>query len=145
MACCVLVAVAIFGLTSTLVALLGTNHTHTRQARVDSATLVLEDFRRVAHHGGVTSRPSHEHFQSVWQRHRHDDSDSSVLSLDAGASNESLAGDTTASAFTAIVLMACAAEGLAVPDPSGSLTWPLSGAQRLPGCEPAPLERPPKA
>lgn len=145
MVCCVLVAISVFGVSSALVSLLGTNHSHTRPARSDSATLVLEDFRRLPHHGGAATQPSHEHFQTLWQRHHHAATDSSVQSLDSVAENESLAGDGTASSLAAIVLIACAVEGLAVPGPSGSMTWALSGAQLLPGRDPAPLERPPKA
>ena len=143
--CCVLVAIAFFGLASTLVSLLGTLHTHTPQARADSASLILEDFRRVAHHGAVNTKAKHEHFQSTWQRHFHEASDSSVQALDAGASSESLAADATASAVAAVVLLASALSGLAIPDTSGENAWVLSAASLLAGCDPAPLERPPKA
>ena len=143
--CCVLVAISLFGLSSTLVSLLGTNHVHTRQARIDSETLVLEDFRRVAHHGRMTARPSQEHLHSLWQRHRHEAADPSVQSCAAAAANDSLSGDVSASALAAIVLMAGAADGLAVPGLSAAMAWVLSAAQRLPDCDPDPLERPPKA
>ena len=143
--CCVLVAIAFFGLASTLVSLLGTLHTHAPQARADSATLVFEDFRRMAHHGAVNTKPEHEHFQSEWQRHFHEASDSSVQALDAAVSNDSLAADATASAVAAIVLLASALNGLAIPDPSDKNSWVLSAASLFASCELAPLERPPKA
>ena len=143
--CCVVAAVAFFGLASTLVSLLGTLHTHAPQARADSATLVFEDFRRMAHHGAVNTKPTHEHFQSEWQRHFHESSDLSVQALDAAVSNDSLAADATASAVAAIVLLASALNGLAIPDPSGQNAWLLSAASLLAGRDPAPLERPPKS
>ena len=72
---CVLVAVSLYGVTSTVVTLLGSCHTHTSADVAEAIGMVLEDFRR-ADRGYDTLGPirphTHDHSHLSLQRHHHD-------------------------------------------------------------------------
>lgn len=84
---CLLVAVPVFGVSGTLVEMLGANHAHRA-----AATLLSQgggdvmhgwvDMRRASVAAGAPRGHSHAH--SLFARHHHDHDDASVIALDGG-------------------------------------------------------------
>lgn len=139
-----LLAVPAYGLAGVAAGLFGSSHRHhsafTASEGIERAG--LHDFRRVAD-ATVTARPAHDH--SVWQRHHHDRSDASVISLDGQAQEEpSSDGASTSSGSDALGTVA--GEGIAVPEAAETgHCWPRAVACALARFAVVPMERPPKA
>lgn len=144
---CVLVAVSLYGVTSTVVAMLGSDHTHTMAESNEVYGMVLEDFRR-ADHGYETLGPMrpHTHFHShlSLQRHHHDANDASVQSIDAGA-NDAVGDGAAASATGALMMMICGCGLLIVATPlARPVRWIVTSCPAIPIGHAHPLERPPR-
>ncbi len=148
---CVLVAVSLYGVTSTVVTLLGSYHTHTSADASEAAGMVLEDFRRVGHAYDTLglARPhthTHTHAEShlSLQRHHHDDYDTTVQSIDAAA--EDPVGDgAAASAIGVLAMMFCGYALLMLTAPlARSVRWSLSECPAIPSGHAHLLERPPR-
>ena len=142
---CVLMAVALYGVTSTVVSLLGSCHTHTPADAGEAAGMVLEDFRRVDHGFdtlGLTLPHTHAHAHLLLQRHHHDPNDATVQSVDAGA-EDPLGDGAVASAIGALAMMVCGLLTVAAPL-ARSGRWSLAGCPALPSGHAHPLERPPR-
>lgn len=139
-----LLAVPAYGLAGVAAGLFGSSHRH-HSAFAFSQGIEhagLHDFRRTA---GVlvTARTAHDH--SVWQRHHHDRSDASVVSLDGPVQEESPSdGASTSSGSDAFG--GVAGEGIAVSEAAEiGRCWPRAAACALAWFLVVPLERPPKA
>lgn len=148
--CCTLVAIALGGMTSTVVGVLGSTHTHGLLATHDARALgspapELHDFRRadpinLASHGDPHA---HDHSHLSLQRHHHDPADASVQSVDAAAE-----GDTAASAATGVLMLLIfgticlwRARGRI----ARAMRWMALRCQPIPSGHALPLERPPRA
>ena len=146
---CVLVAVSLYGVTSTVVTLLGSYHTHTSADAGEAAGMVLEDFRRIDHAYdtlGLTRPHTHTHAEShlSLQRHHHDSDDATVQSIDAAA--EDPVGDAAAaSAIGVLAMMFCGFGLLVLTAPlARSVRWTLIGCPAIPSGHAHLLERPPR-
>lgn len=139
-----LLAVPACGLAGVAAGLFGSSHRH-HSALAASEGIEragLHDFRRMAD-ATVTARIAHDH--SVWQRHQHDRSDASVVSLDGQAQEESLS-DRVSTYSGSDALGTGAGEEIAVPEAAEiGRCWPRAAACALAWFVVVPLERPPKA
>ena len=138
-----LLAVPAYGLAGVAAGLFGSSHRHhSAFAASDGIERAgFHDFRRMAG-ATVTARTGHDH--SVWQRHHHDRSDASVVSLEGQAQEESQSdGASTSSGSNALGTVA--GEGIAVPEAAEiGRCWPRAAACALASFVLVPLERPPK-
>lgn len=129
-----LVALPAYGLSGTLVQMLGSAHTHVQATPTDPMA-GWQDFRRAAAGG---SHP-HPHSHAAPQRHHHVHADTSVVAMDGGSH-----GDTSTPAGSAALVFAVPTDaGLRVPRrcaPAWRLLAPLPIASR----DPERLERPPR-
>ena len=144
---CVLVAVSLYGVTSAVVTLLGSYHTHTSADAGEAAGMVLEDFRRIDHAYdtlGLTRPHMHAESHLSLQRHHHDSDDATVQSIDAGA--EDPVGDgAAASAIGMLAMMLCGFGLLMLTAPlARSVRWTLIGCPAIPSGHAHLLERPPR-
>lgn len=142
---CVLVAVSLYGVTSAVVTLLGSYHTHTSADVGEATGMVLEDFRRADRSYDTLGpiRPhTHDHSHLSLQRHHHDPNDASVESVDAGA-DEPLGDGATASVIGAVVMMVCGVLTVVAPF-ALPVRWSLARCPAIPSGHAHPLERPPR-
>lgn len=144
MVCCLLVTLALYGVSSALVALLGSNHTHSRPVSPEASASVLEDFRRLDPLDIAAGAPqTHTHLSL--QRHHHDPADTSVQSVDGAAGDDLLGSESGASTLGSLVLLAGAAGLLMVAMPLGvSVRWAVGLRPAVPSGYAHPLERPPR-
>lgn len=136
-----MVAVAVCGLSTTLLRVVGPKHVHTAAAAVSDPMAQWRDFRRTAQIPAAQPRP---HTHSIFQRHHHEHDDTSVVTLDRAGTDATASADAGASALGMSLVFALA--------PVAS--WPVCAACRggwhalpalaLKSRDPAPLERPPK-
>jgi hypothetical protein len=136
-----LVSLPVYGLSGTLLDLLGSHHRHRQADRVAASMDDWQDFRRSdAVH--VEPQP-HSHFS--WQRHHHDRSDASVVALDEAAhdaSNE----ETASSATVASAMWTTVWNAIEIHAPSGVwVAWPGDRAARVATLAVDPLDRPPNS
>lgn len=145
---CVLVALVLHGVTSTVVGLLGSHHLH-RAPVTEPAAMLLEDVRRLDFSGSMLAAPhahddASDHRHASFQRHHHDPADASVHSLDGSAHGDPAGGgDTGSAALGALALLASAWPVLAVP-PSGPMRWARAALDPIPPGHAHRLDRPPR-
>lgn len=140
---CLLVAVPVFGLSSTLVELLGANHVHRQVASAESDAMSgWVDIRRAS--GVITVRHVHSHSHSAFARHHHDRDDETVVALDGdGVQGESSDdGGASGGAFSHVLALT---DSSAFVAPSAlRFAWlAATAAAALPWLADGPL-RPPK-
>ena len=142
---CVLVALSMYGVTSTVVTLLGSHHTHTAAAAGEAAGTVLEDFRRVDHgYDTLDLARAHAHAHLALQRHHHDSNDTTVQSLDVGA-EDPVGNGAAASAIGVLAMIFCGFGLLMLAAPlARSVRWTLSACPAIPTGHAHLLERPPR-
>lgn len=144
---CVLIAVSLVGMTSTVVTLLGNDHTHTRSDISEVHGRALEDFRRADHQYdtlGPTRPQAQAHAHLLLQRHHHDRNDATVQSIDAGA-DDALGDGAVTPASCAFAMMANSCGVLTVAAPQARLVhWSLTGCPTIPNGHVHRLERPPR-
>lgn len=134
-------AVAVYGVSSTLVSLLGPNHVHRSAANADPFS-GWQDIRRVS---GVRMVPLHDHSHDDLARHHHALNDASVAALDAGAGSDGAGGDDARRVAGAAVLVLALAKVAALPAlTSTQERWSSLTEPRRAGRTVAPLERPPR-
>ncbi len=135
-------ALAICGLASVRIAMLGTNHVHLHATETAQAMAGWQDFRRGAHLGGARA-----HHHAFFERHHHAAVDTSVASTDAAAS-AAASGDTSGSttASVPVLALACAPDRSAAPALTGTdARWAAASARGIERIEAGRLERPPRA
>lgn len=142
---CVLAALSLSGVTSVVVTLLGSHHTHTSDDVDEAAGMVLEDFRRLDRgYEALSLARGHAHAHTVLQRHHHDSDDATVHSLDAAA-EESVGDGAAASAIGALAMMLCGFALLMVTAPlARSVRWTRRECPAIPSGHAHLLERPPR-
>lgn len=135
-------AVAVYGVSSTLVSLLGPNHIHRSAASADPLS-GWQDFRRVS---GVRIVPLHVHSHDGLARHHHVVNDASVVALDAAAGSDGAGSDDASRLAGAAVLVLALANVAALPALSSTQErWSSIAGPHRAGRTVAPLERPPRA
>ena len=152
---CLLLALPIYGFSSTIVQLLGTAHSHGPVAASADPMAGWADARRSPHMARTTvadghslrhshSHP-HSHSHERLERHHHDANDETVLSLD-GTVTESGASDAgSSSAGSAALVFALAGELRIDPAVASELAWTTAPADPVPSQHGERLERPPNA
>lgn len=139
--CCLLVALPLGGLSSSLVELLGPYHFHRQVQTSLSALADWQDFRRVDH--AVTAgRPVAGH--SALHRHHHAPSDVSVAAV-GGRSGDGVLGEGNASFDGSPLAWALGGEIEIRPPSVSACHWPGLIAAAEASCDTDPLERPPRA
>jgi hypothetical protein len=153
---CLLLALPVYGLSGTIIQLIGPVHFHRAIDRLDLAAslvgtdsnLVLQDFRRAD--SGVKTMSAverHElsHRQHPFARHRHAPDDTSVVVIDGSPEQALSEGDTVASAGSACLSLAVG-NGFRLNAPRcTAFAWRRAMVSALPDLTPIPPERPPKA
>lgn len=140
---CVLAALSLSGVTSVVVTLLGSHHTHTSDDVDEAAGMVLEDFRRLDR-GYEALSLARARAHTVLQRHHHDRHDATVHSLDAAA-EESVGDGAAASAIGVLAMMLCGFALLMVTAPlARSVRWTRRECPAIPMGHAHLLERPPR-
>ena len=136
-----LVALPVYGLSGTLLELLGSHHRHQQADRVATAMDGWQDFRRSA---TVHVEPQ-PHGHLLWQRHQHDRFDASVIYLDGPAQNASTE-DTTSAATVASALWTALWSAIEIHVPPGVwVPWPGDRSARVATVSVEPLDRPPNS
>lgn len=145
---CLLVAVPVFGVSGTLVEMLGANHAHR------SSTISLSQGGADVMHGWVDMRRAsiptavprgHSHSHSVFARHHHDHDDDSVIALDGGLLQGEASDDGGASngSFSHVMALTDLASS-ALPSVSRFAWLDAAAAAAMPWTADGPM-RPPKA
>ncbi|MDQ2928025.1 MAG: hypothetical protein ABI330_08640 [Caldimonas sp.] len=138
---CLLLALPYYGFSATATELLGANHVHVDVASSDAMSGWI-DFRRSDHLAEMSMPPRHTH--SVFQRHHHDPSDTSVVSLD-GASLGGAAGDGGSPTSGSVVLVLALASPICIAMPGWSeIGWQTDGVIAFDSVGGKRLERPPQ-
>lgn len=140
--CCVLVAIALGGVTSTLVGVLGSIHTH-GPATANELSPLLEDFRRLDPIHLAAPHP-HEHSHLSLERHQHDAADASVQAVDAVAEGWSDAAAASAAAGALMLTFCATSLWLPLARIATPMRWRVLRCQPLSSGHGHPLERPPR-
>ncbi len=141
LACCLAFALAICGLASVRIAMLGTHHVHLQAADTTQAMAGWQDFRRAAHLGSAPR----EHRHVLFERHHHDAVDASVASADAQGS-AGMSGDASGGTSVPVIAGAPAPAWAATPILTGAdARWAAASARGIERIESGRLERPPRA
>ena len=139
---CLLVAIPVFGLSGTMVELLGANHIHRQVASADLGVMSgWIDMRRAS--GAITVPHVHTHSHTAFARHHHDRDDDTVVALDGGAMQGDGADDGATSGASQHVLALTDAVLVASPSPLRFAWLDAAAAAALPWMADVPL-RPPK-
>lgn len=143
----VLIAVSWYGMTSTVVTLLGSDHTHTRSGIHEVPSMALVDFRRTDREFdtlGPTRPRAQAHAHLVLQRHHHDRNDATVQSIEAEA-EDALGAGTLTSTASAAAMVDCGHGALTVPAPLATpARWRHMRCPNIPSGQVHRLERPPR-
>lgn len=141
---CLLVALPVFGVSGTLVELLGPLHVH-RAALVTAPADPMAgwvDMRRAA--GLTTIRNVHGHTHGLFARHHHDRVDADVVALDAGVLQADASDDGGASGGSFSHVIAVTGVATFAASPSLRFNWQAAtSAAALPWTAGGPL-RPPR-
>lgn len=139
---CLLVALPCYGLSATMTEMLGTSHTHRTKAAKADVMQGWVDFRRSHHMADLTA--PHHHSHSMFERHHHEASDATVVSLD-GTASITAGGDGATPNGSAALVLALASSIHVVPVSWVSFTWHTPSATPFASLEGGRLERPPRA
>ena len=140
---CLLVALPVYGLSATLVPLLGSMHLHHSSSAESDPMAGWQDFRRAVHATTVVPQP---HSHSIFQRHHHAHDDASVLSLDHAASDTSSSPEGSSSSGNAATLVLAMVSPPALPGtPDRRDAWRDSFKFLPTSQDLLPLERPPRS
>ena len=147
-ACLLLVAVSLYGLSATLVELLGARHMHVELAQAQASSpegpmAGWQDPRRAT---VSISSVAHRHTHSVFERHHHAADDAGVVSLDGhghdgGLSDE--AGSVPGGSASLVLALAGSESMPALRLPP--FAWELPAAARVTSRDPERIDKPPKA
>lgn len=140
---CLLLALPVYGFSSTIVQLLGAVHTHSQVASSIDPMAGWVDYRRAPHAAdfSVSHRESHSH--SLFERHHHNANDETVLALDGPVTDTATSDVGSSSAGSAALVLALAGELRIDPAVASELEWTTAPADRIPSHVGARLERPP--
>lgn len=143
-ACCLLIALPVGGLSSVMVQMLGASHFHPLASPLGTIGTMngWQDFRRAAHLQDATPWV---HAHALFDRHHHAPGDATVVALD-GANADSPSGNAASSEIAGVGLALRADDGIG-PRPPGAVAapWPRFDAARFKSCDLPRLERPPQA
>lgn len=139
-----LIALPVYGLSATLVQLLGASHVHVRTVQAAASLDGWHDFRRAVarteRHAAV-----HLHAHAAFARHRHARDDVSVVALDARAGDHgAAAADASSSDGSATLVFALAGTAEPCQPYSRLVGWPRAEPVTPAGREVMPAERPPR-
>ena len=139
---CLLAAVPLCGLSTTLAQVVGPNHVHRSAASAVDSMAGWNDFRRTQQVTTVLPKP---HSHSIFERHQHERDDASVVALDHAAGDATGSAETSTSACAGALsfALASASPWFTLDAPKGE--WSARVQVNLSGRETPPLERPPKA
>ena len=138
---CLLFALPVYGLYSSVVVLLGTKHFHTSVASELAAPAVLADFRRI---GQALHTTPAAHAHTSFARHHHAPTDASATAIDAAADGESLSGESGSGGSVHQLVALLGAVHFRQPE-ARSFDWLAAPPGPASSRDPQPLERPPKA
>ncbi len=142
---CLLLALPIYGASSTLVLLLGARHFHqpvSIEAVMSNTAPVLADFRRMVQ-VATASQPAHAH--SLLARHHHAASDASVTAVDAASANDSLSGESGGGSGGSVVQVLALLGGVDHWQAEAtSSAWRRAEPGAIDSHDPRRLERPPR-
>ena len=142
---CLLFALSIYGLSSTIVQLVGATHIHRQVVSSADPMAGWVDPHRGPHSARMTFSHRDAHSHSLFERHHHDANDVTVLALD-GTVTESAATDSGSSSTGSTVLVLALTGELRIdPAVSTELDWTTAPADIVLGRHGARLERPPNA
>jgi hypothetical protein len=143
--CCLLVALPIYGLSGTLVQLLGPMHFHVAPASAP-VTLAVDLTLDTAATSHLTPDQLHElsHRQEAFTRHFHAAADASVVVLDAAGEAGALDGGASASGSACLVLAIADLPRLGEPS-CAPLPWRTGDRPAIASADLLPFERPPRA
>ena len=142
MVCCLMVALPLCGLSASLFQVLGPLHVHRADAVAQVGLDELDGWQDFRRGGGRAVRPRpHTHAHGMFERHRHDPADASVIAIDGAAG-----ADVDALSLAFLSLTFASADGLAwtLPGPAGT-AWPVSATPDFESHTGALPERPPQA
>lgn len=143
-----LVALALYSLSSGITGLLGPVHFHKQPTPANMARTALtdfgplagwQDFRRVTH-GGDSSGHTH----SALDRHHHGAHDDSAVTAGPGEGDASLS-ESAASSAPALVSIEAPTALVVPPASAAAAAWPVQCACHIKSCDARRLERPPNA
>ena len=142
---CLLLAVPLYGLSSSITQMLGASHFH-RAASAQVGELGAmhgwQDFRRMNH---VADAVFAQHTHDALGRHHHAAGDAGVVEVGADSHGEPL-GDAGVSAGAAFVFVAGeAVDVVATASSTCSAGWAEQGTGPIRSCDTRRLERPPQA
>ena len=139
--CCLLVALPVYGVSGTLVELLGPNHVHRATGASASVTDPMSGWVDMRRGFSTFTALRHVHTHSLFQRHHHDREDASVVAVDGGSLEGAAADDGGAGASAHLLALTGAVavgegERLRFPWPSAMpvavLPWLADGPMRPP-------------
>lgn len=138
---CLLFALPVYGLSSSVVVLLGFKHFHTSVASELAAPAVLADFRRIGQ--AVNTAPA-AHAHTSFARHHHAPTDASATAVDAAADGESMSGESGSGGSVHQLVALLGALHFRQPE-ARSFDWLATPPGPASSRDPQPLERPPRA
>ena len=138
---CLLFALPVYGLSSSVVVLLGSKHFHTSAVPELAARAMLADFRRIGQ--AVDTAPA-THAHTWFARHHHAPTDASATAVDAAADGESLFGEGGSGGSVHQVVALIGAVHFRQPE-ARSFDWLAAPPGLASSRDPQPLERPPRA
>ena len=141
-----LVALPVYGLSSSIVALLGASHYH-RDVAAAAVTHAMDGWQDLRRGAGLRDAALPVHSHALLQRHSHAQGDSSVVTLDGGAGDGLMSGGAAeASAGSATLLALGAADPIEIAAPCARpLAWARFVSDPLKSCDSQRIERPPRA
>ena len=138
---CLLFALPVYGLSSSVVVLLGFKHFHPSVAPELAAPGALADFRRIGQ--AVDTAPA-AHAHTSFARHHHAPTDASATAVDAAADGESMSGESGSGGSVHQVVALLGAVHFRQPE-ARSFDWLAPAPGPASSRDPQPLERPPRA
>ena len=166
---CLLLALTAYGISSTLVQLLGVTHSHRSVASTVKPLQAWVDGRSAPrftksifthrqsqgqshtqlHTQSQSQSHTQSHAHSLLERHHHGADDETVLALERpvkeSALSEASSGSSSFTVGSAALVLALADELLFDPDGTARFGWTTAQADPVPSRTTAPLERPPNA
>lgn len=142
---CLLLALPVYGFSSTIVQLLGATHTHRQVASSADPMAGWVDLRRGSHVLNTTVSHQETHSHSLFERHHHDANDVTVLALDGPVTEGAASEAGSSPAGSAALVLALAGELRIDPAGSAELEWTAATADLVQSRHGERLERPPNA
>ena len=132
-----------YGFSAVMTEMLGSSHTHRQAVAKPDLMKGWVDFRRSAHAAGMTVR--HPHTHALFERHHHDASDQTVVSLDSTFKDGAAGGEGSTPGGSAALVLALASPLSIDPVEWAAFAWHVAKATPYVSRTGGRLERPPRA